>query len=230
MKRAIGLTACCGVLVSGLLLVSSRAIAAIEVPEQNPGLISLWTDSYPLDFQDMDPGESVYVRLDVALDDTDRGDLELEVRKDGDLATMAGGLEVEVERCDVDWANVPSGVTTSAPPTCAAGQSMLLWADSADDYDTSSPRWALGEITDTEPVHLMVRLALPSTTASSAILDRNASFGFGLFAEGETQVAALPSPRLALTGMDVLSLALIAIGAIGAGVIATRWRREEETA
>jgi hypothetical protein len=230
MKRALGLAACSAILVSGLLLVSTKAIAAIQVPEQNPGLLSIWTDSYPLEYQDMDPGESAYVRLNIDLDDTDRGDLELEVRKDGDLATMAGGLEVMVERCDVDWANVPSGVTSSPAPTCASGRTTLLWADSNDDYGATSPRWALGEITDTETVFLLVSLALPSSTPAAATLDRDASFGFGLFAEGTSVVAPITPTRLALTGLDVLSLALIAIGAIGAGVIATRSRRSEVAA
>ena len=65
MKRALGLAACSAILVSGLLLVSTKAIAAIQVPEQHPGLLSIWTDSYPLEYQDMDPGESAYVRLNI---------------------------------------------------------------------------------------------------------------------------------------------------------------------
>jgi len=222
--RVLALAACVGMLVSGLLLVSTKAIAAIQVPESNPGLLSLWTDSYPLEYHDMDPGESAYVRLNVQLDDTDRGDLTLEVRKFGDLATVAGGLELTVERCDVGWTSVPSGVTTTGAPSCAAGRTALLAAGAGDDFTVASPRWDLGEIDDTSTVFMLVTLALPSSTAPSVVDGLDASFGFGLFAEGEVAAAPISPSALAFTGLDALSLLLVAVGAIGAGFIVSRSR------
>lgn len=223
---AVALVACGGMLVSGLLLVSTRAIAAVQVPESYPGLLSLWTDSYPLEFHDMDPGEAAYARLNVELDDSDRGDLTLQVRKFGDLASTAGGLELGVERCDVPWTSVPSGVTTTGAPVCASGRTALLTADSADDYESASPTWSLGEITDASTVYMLVTLAIPSTTVPTTLDGMDAAFGFGLFAQGEQVAAPITPAALAFTGMDALSLLLVAIGAIGAGVVISRGRAQ----
>lgn len=225
--RVVAVAACGGMLVSGLLLVSTRAIAAVQVPEATPGLLSLWTDTYPLELHDLDPGESAYVRLDVTLNDTDRGDLTLEMRKFGDLATTTGGLEIDVERCAVPWTSVPSGVTTTGTPVCADGRTALLSASPSDDYQSDSPTWDLGMITDTGTVHMLVTLAIPSSTVQTTLDGMDAAFGFGLFAEGQ-EVAAVTTPAaLAFTGMDALSLLLVAVGAIGAGVIVSRTRDRE---
>jgi hypothetical protein len=226
-KRVVALIASLAILVSGLLLVSTRAMAAIQVPESNPGLLSLWTDSYPLEYHDMDPGESAYVRLNVQLDDTDRGELTLEVRKSGELATVDGGLELSVERCDVDWAAVPSGVTASGAPSCASGRTMLLAAGASDDFELASPTWSLGEIANTDTVFMLVRLALPSTTPATRVSGMSASFGFGLFAEGKAASRAIVSSGLAFTGVDVVSLLLVAVGAISAGAVASGRAREK---
>jgi hypothetical protein len=213
-------------LVSGLLLVSTRAIAAVQVPETTPGLLSLWTDSYPLEFHDLDPGESAHIRLNVQLDDTDRGDLTLEVRKFGDLATTAGGLELGVDRCAVPWTDVPSGVTSTGTPVCASGRTALLSADPSHDYESDSPTWQLGPITDDSTVYMLVTLAIPSTTAQADLNGMDAAFGFGLFAEGEAVAAPIAPAALAFTGMDALSLLLVAVGAIGAGVVVSRSRAQ----
>lgn len=222
--RAVALAACCGMLVSGLLLVSTKAIAAIQVPESNPGLLSLWTDSYPLEYHDMDPGESAYVRLNVQLDDTDRGELTLEVRKDGDLATVAGGLELTVERCDVGWTAVPSGVTSAGAPVCASGRTALLAAGAGDDFTVASPTWDLGEIASSSTVYMLVTLALPSSTPAADVSGLSANFGFGLFAEGRAIAAPITPAALAFTGVDALALLLVAVGAIGAGAVVSRSR------
>ena len=223
----MALIACGGMLVSGLLLVSTRAIAAVSIPESTPGLLSLWTDSYPLEYHDMDPGESVFVRLDVELDHADRGDLTLQVRKFGDLATTSGGLELHVERCAVPWTAVPSGVTATGAPVCASGRISLLSADPADDYQSVSPTWYLGEITNADTVFMLVTLAIPSTTVQASLDGMDAAFGFGLFAEGQEVAAPITPAALAFTGSDALSLLLIALGAIGAGIVVTRGRAKE---
>ena len=226
--RAAALVACGAMLVSGLLLVSTKAIAAVQIPEATPGLISLWTDTLPLEFPDMDPGDSAFIRLTVQLDDTDRGDLALEVRKFGDLATTEGGLELTVERCAVDWVDVPTGVVTSGDAVCPSGRSSLLSADPDDDFTTSSPRWDLGEIARNQDVFLLVTLALPDTLPATAFDGMDAAVGFGLFAQGVPVVAPLTPSSLAFTGMDALSLLLVAAGAIGTGVVVTRMRARRE--
>lgn len=222
--RSIALLACAGMLISGFLMISTKAIAVVLIPETTPGLLSLWTDSYPLQYHDLDPGEAAFIRLNVALDDTDRGDLTLEVRKDGDLATVPGGLRVTVERCAVGWTAVPSGVTDEGAPACAAGRSALLTAGSSNDFAADSPRWSLGEIQDERTVYLLVTLALPSSTPAASVDGLSARFGFGLFAQGRAVASPINSDELALTGVDVLALALVAVGAIGAGTILGRSR------
>jgi len=227
--RATALVACGAMLVSGLMLVSSKAIAAVLIPESAPGLISLWTDTYPLEFPDLDAGESAFVRLTVQLDHTDHGDLTLEVRKFGDMATTAGGLELSVERCAVEWTAVPTGVVASGDPVCASGRTTLLSAGPSDDFTTSSPRWDLGVITDEDAVFLLVTLALPDTLPAGSFDTMDAAFGFGLFAEGLPVAASVtPTGSLAFTGMDALSLLLVAAGAIGTGVVVTRMRARRE--
>jgi hypothetical protein len=229
MKRVLGLVACAALLATGLAMASSRAAAALQVPEDHPGLISLWTDSLPLEYDDIDPGESVYIRLDVQLAGADRGDLDLQLTKSGDLAGPDGALEIGVERCDVPWTSVPSGVTTAPPPSCASNQRSLVWVD-PDVVVVARAQWALGEVTSAQPAHLMVTLTVPSSALTAEVEDRWVDFAFGLFAEGVSVATPVTPTRLALTGMDVLSLALIAIGAIGAGIIVTRTRRSEVAA
>ena len=224
MTRVLGLIACTALLAAGLAMASARAAAALLVPESNPGLISLWTDSYPLEFDDLDPGESVYITLDVQLEGADRGDLELEVIRSGELAEMDGGLEIGVERCADPWTAVPTGITADPPPGCASNQRSLVWLD-PDDLVDSSTRWAVGPITSTETAHLLVTLTVPGSTALADVQGARASFAFGLFAQGVAVAAPMAAPRLALTGLDVLSLALIGVGAIGAGACASRSRR-----
>jgi hypothetical protein len=131
-----------------------------------------------------------------------------------------------VERCDEAWTAVPSGVTSTGAPVCAAGRTTLLSADAADDFAVASPTWSLGEIATTQTVFMLVRLALPSSTPAATVSGRSASFGFGLFAEGDTVLSEVSSPSLAFTGVDALSLALVAVGAIGTGLVVSRRRRE----
>lgn len=227
VMRSLALLGCGAVLISGLAMVSTKAIAAIQVPESNPGLLSLWTDSYPLEYHDMDPGESAYVRLNVQLDDTDRGALSLEVRRDGDLATVPGGLQIDLERCDLPWTAVPSGVTTDAGPVCSEGRTALLSTGAADTFSLSSPTWDLGEITNSSTVFLMVALTIPADTPPSRVDGLDASFGFGLFAEGVEVTTPITTTGLAFTGVDALAMLLVALGAIGAGIVVSRARSRE---
>lgn len=215
------------VLVAGLALTTSRASAMIKVPENTAGLLSIYTDSYPLHYTDMAPGEDAFVRLDIALADADAGDLSLQVRKSGDLATMAGGLEMTVERCEVDWTNVPMSVTSGVAPLCSTGATELLRVDETADFRIASPTWSVDELQNGRVDHLLVTLALPVTTSLAAVEGRSADFGFGLFASGLEDIAVVTPPSLAFTGFDALYLALVAVGTIGIG-IAVRLRRPLE--
>ena len=213
------------ILLVGLTLISTRAWADFKVPESNPGLLSLWTDSYPLHYSDMAPGDEAFVRLNVELDDIDRGDLSLEVRKDGDLATLAGGLVIDVARCAVPWTNVPTGLTQSASPDCTNGEDFLLAADPSDDYALDSPTWDLGEIEKDSTIYMLVTLALPDSTPAFRVEGLSADFGFGLFADGEDAALPITPTRLAFTGVDILSLVLVGVGALGVGVVFSVSRR-----
>ena len=228
VRSAVALIAFAAMLLAGLLLVSTRAWAEIQVPEQHPGLLSIWTDSLPLHYSDMAPGEETFVRLTVQLDDSNEGDLSLQLRKSGDLATVPGGLEIEIARCDVPWTNVPTGVTEGVTPACAPGAEPLLEATPGDDYSTASPTWDLDEIEQGTREFLLVRIGIPATTPVAVTEGLSADFGFGLFAEGADAPTIPVTPAaLAVTGLDVLALALIAVGAIGIGV-AVRLRRTRE--
>ena len=225
------------VLVVGLALTTSRASAMIKVPENTAGLLSIYTDSYPLHYTDMAPGEEAWVRLDVVLSDAQAGELSLEVRKSGELATMAGGLVVDVAHCDVAWTNVPMTVSNGISPVCETGGTLLFRADDSADYRISSPVWDVDELERDHVDHLLVRLGLPDSTPLASVEGLTADFVFGLFAEGLDDIAvvtpggATPSgltpSALALTGFDALYLALVAVGIIGIG-IAVRVRRSSD--
>lgn len=216
-------------LVLGLALTTSRASAMIKVPENTPGLLSIYTDSYPLHYSDMAPGEEAFVRLDVLLSDAEAGELSLKVRKSGDLATVNGGLEMEVQHCEDDWTNVPLSVTDGITPECDTGATILLQIDESEDYRIDSPVFDVDDLERNHVEHLLVTLAIPATTDLAAVEGLSADFGFGLFASGLddpriiTPGSVTPSV-LAFTGFDALYLALIAVGAIGIGV-AVRVRR-----
>jgi len=213
-------------LVSGLVMISGRAMALVEVPEQNPGILSIWTDDLDMDYTDMDPGEEAYIRLDVQLEDAEEGLLHLEVRKSGELATVTDGLELDVLRCDVPWTNVPSSVTFGVTPACADNPQVIMESTAADDYSVSSPFMNLNGIRRGTDIHLLARVGLPAAADPALVDDREAEFAFGLLSEGDELIdtAALPNSSavpaaLAVSGADVLALALFAGGAIGLGIL-----------
>jgi len=212
------------VLLLGLVLGSARAWAELKVPEATPGMLSIWTDSLPVHYSEMGPGDEAYVRLTLQLDDAPVGDLALQVRKSGALATVDGGLVIDVARCAVPWTGVPTGVTESADPECASGAEQLLAADSGDDFRIVSPTWDLDQIHSVSLVYMLVTLSLPESTALSRVEGLSADFGFGLFATSPAG-ALTPAPaRLVVTGTDALPLILIGVGALGIGTIAVARR------
>jgi hypothetical protein len=227
-RNALALVIFSATLTLGLLLVSTKAWADFPVPQSTPGLLSLWTNTYPVHYSGMAPGDEAYLRLDVELDDTDRGDLELDVRKGGALATVPDGLTMSVERCTAQWTNVPSGVTSGGTPFCSSGRVLLLEADPSADYSAVSPSWALGEIVHGTPVHLLVTLALPDSTPPQNVTGLSADFGIGLFASGDGGPGPVTPAVLASTGLDVFSLLLVAVGAMGVGIAVARSRAQKE--
>ena len=205
-------------LVAGLALTASRAAAMVPVPEDTPGHISVYTDSYPLRYTDMAPGEEAFVRLDVLLTDSSAGELNLQVRKSGDLATMPGGLEVQVAHCDEPWTNVPMTVTEGVLPLCSSGVTEVLDVNDSVNFSLDSPIWSVDELQRDTVDHLLVRLRIPTTTALASVEGRSAEFGFGLQASGLDDAIIITPEALALTGFDTLYLVLVAVGVIGVGV------------
>ena len=211
-------------LMSGLALTASRAAAMVPVPEDNPGLLSVYADSYPLHYTDMAPGEEAFVRLDVVLSDSSAGELSLQVRKSGELATMNGGLEMDVKHCDEPWTNVPLTVTEGVVPLCSSGSRVVLHADDSTDFALDSPTWNVDDLQRDTVDHLLVRLGIPLTTSLASVEGRSAEFAFGLTASGLEDPIMITPSGLALTGFDSLYLALVGAGIIGIG-IAVRIRR-----
>jgi hypothetical protein len=221
------------VMASGFTIAGASAWGAVLVPSSTPGLLSVWTTDYPIHYDDMEPGDQAFIALMVELDDTDAGDLSLQVRKDGELATMPGGLSIDIDRCDLPWNDVPGGISvaaTTASPTCDLGEARLLSATASDDFRDDSPTWDLGVISRTALIHLLVRVSIPDTTSLVDVEDRSATFAFGLFAEGEELIVPTAGgPGLAFTGIDAVAIAMIAGGAIGVGLVLVLVRRREVT-
>jgi len=220
--------AACGLLImAGGLLFSARAYAAFTpaVPTGN-GILRIDSDPYPAQLQAIAPGESTQLQLHVRLEGAPSGSLGMQLRGSGPLVDRAAGLNIAVASC-------PRAFEGEAPHlSCAAGGETVLAAAPLASVatSTSSSSWVLENIRREQARFLLVTLSMPPDAAQSgSIAGLAGNFGVGLYAAGDNVAApAAQGPVLANTGLSLAGPALIALGALGVGLVMRRMRREPE--
>jgi hypothetical protein len=239
-RRIALLVASCLMLTAGLSVYSARAYAAfVAVPGAQGTHISLQSDPQPVNFLDMSPGSVEHWQIDTALVDP-TSTLTLQFERGGDLVTNPRGLQVQVDRCDQAWTNV----TTT--PTCGSGEANVFGPAAASSISETTV-YDLDGLTNVHDKYLMVTLSIPDSPAAeadSSLMGLSATMGFGLTATGPDPVSSgSPSTptspptdpgtptssgspsSLAFTGVDVAGLLLLALGALGLGLVVTMTRK-----
>lgn len=217
------------VLAVGLSLFAARAVAVVEeFNAATPGGLSLVMEGVGEVSEDL--SAPIYWQVSAAMTGDRLGTLTLELRKDGPLSRNARGLVVTIDRCSERWE------PTDAAPSCGLEQQRVLVATPREDYSTSSPTFDLQGITDVRGKFLLVALTLDqgSNPDIAELLTLSATISIGLTAANDSPPIGEGAPtddrgHLALTGVDVLALTLVAVGALALGVTITAARRRRES-
>lgn len=232
-KRVGALVASCLVLAAGLTLFSTSAVAAFVAVGENglPGHLTLQSDPYPAQFLDMAPGSIEYWQIQTELVDPS-APLTMQFKRDGELVERPGtdGLVLQAQLCNQAWSNFPvaptcgSGLTNVFGPTPANSAAFGPLAANADAVPPGAPVYNLGTLTNAEDKFVLVTLSIPQTPQNQSdqtLMGLEASIGFGFTADG-TQTPAPPLPN---TGADITALLLLALGALGLGLVLRSARR-----
>lgn len=215
----------------GLALTTSRASAVLhELAETGePGLLSLRIDPQTPLWATLAPGDSMHWLIEASLEDAASGTLALETRSAGALPEISG-MTAEILAC--------TGAFDLAtdPPGCSGAIEVPLAVTPLTRLDHHDGRYDLIDLHRGDPRQILVTLAIPSSVSAEVIAGKTAHVGLGVHAAGEdpsiaAPVTAEPPPRagLAVTGADVLALALLAAGLTGLGTVALIRRRLSAT-
>jgi hypothetical protein len=228
------------VLTGGALLLGQAANAAlVDVPETgSPGRLVLSSDPTPAQFLELSPGDPSYWSVAARLDDADRAELSLELRKSGALVEHPRGLVMTVDRCDAPWEGLDAG--PGETPSCASGSAHVTTATPADDYVSSSPDFELRPLTAGSPEYLLITLSVEDSAAAMAddsLMGLLGEMGVGITAVTIDGIPVPPGPPdgggggggvLSNTGGDWLAagaFASMTSGALGLGVALLRLGR-----
>jgi hypothetical protein len=214
---------------AGLSAFSTSAFAAfVPVPTAQGPHLSLESDPQPAEFTDMSPGSVEHWQISAALVDP-TSTLTVEFSRAGSLITNPLGLWVEVDRCDQAWTDV------TATPVCGSGGVNVFGPVAANSVPDTSV-YDLAGLTNAHDKYLLVTLSIPDSPAAEAdtsLMGLTATMGFGLTATGADQTSpgnpssptgptSPGSPgdgSLAFTGVDIAGLLLLALGALGLGLV-----------
>lgn len=224
-------------IVAGLSLTSATAFAAFTPVTGAQGThLSLQSDPNPVEFLDMSPGSVEHWQIDAAVVDP-TATLTLQFARNGELITNPRGLHVEVDRCDQAWTDV------STTPVCGSGEATVFGPEAASAVSESTI-YDLAGITSAQDKFLLVTLSITDSAAAEAdqsLMGITANVGIGLTASGDTPTSpgspsnpSNPSGpgggSLAFTGVDILGLMLLALGALVVGLVLTGARKVRSAA
>jgi hypothetical protein len=233
--RCAGVIGSLVAIVGGLLLASGSAQAAWVTIVENglPGHLSLFSDPLPADLLELSPGAPVQWQIKADLEDA-YSPLTIQFEREGNLVDRPDGLWIQVRACETEWTNFPSS------PQCASAETVLAptAANSPSlghpgTADSSTPSYSAGALRHGVGKYLLVTLSLPDTPqarADSSLMGLTATVGIGLTVLGDQEDPGTRShpAGLADTGADALGTVLIALGAVGLGVV-FRSRRGRRT-
>jgi hypothetical protein len=232
-RRIAALSVAGLLMATGLSLTSATAYAAFTpVPGAQGTHLTLQSDPNPVEFMDMSPGSVEHWQIDAAVVDP-TATLTLQFARAGDLITNPRGLHIEVDRCDQAWTDV------ATTPVCGSGEANVFGPAAASAISESTI-YDLAGITQAQDKYLLVTLSIPDSAAAEAdtsLMGITATAGFGLTATGSTSTSpgSPSSPTspgspsgggsLAFTGVDILGMLLLALGALILGLVITGARK-----
>jgi hypothetical protein len=191
-SRWLGVLTIGALMCGGIGILSTTAAAATvwhPAPETGaPGGLTLDTDRSRLHIPDLAPGQPAFWQVHTRVDRNGTVQLDLDVRKDGDLVTHPQGLQIAVTACDEEWQEMHSTPQCAAPhpivhssPTSPAGNTALTVPHPRADGET----------------FLLVEFSLPDTAAAASdesLMGLTATVGIGV-----TATTDIGSPRGELT-------------------------------
>lgn len=210
----------------GAALTATRAAAVFQMITETgrPGFLVLAVDSETPLWATLAPGDSMHWLVQASLHDAHRSALavELAVR---DAIPDAGGLLAEVKSCDGTYD------LSSATPVCQGIEDTVLPESAVATLAPQADPHVLAELHQYAPREFLVTLTLPTHAQMQDTETQLARVGLGVHASGEGPDRHTPNPlpqpptSLAVTGADVLSLALLAVGLAGVAGGTLLWRR-----
>jgi len=224
-------------LVGGLSLIGARATAAVVGASDTgmPGMLTL-SSGWSAAFLDVAPGEPAHWIIQAEIADAEWATLAVEIRSGGELADLDRGVLLQVDRCDDAWVAAATAPARTAP-TCASGSVPVLAPTALREFRGSTERMDLPDITAAAGEHLLLTASVdPADSGDERIMGRSGTVAVGLHAqsgdpaEAPVSVSVVGPPAggtggfagiLPRTGnaLDVLSLALVAVGALGLGLL-----------
>lgn len=227
---AKSLPAAVAVLLLPCLMIPSPAVAQTSNTEENPltvvntthGPLSLEVSPYPLEFNDLTPGDSVGWTVTPKLQDGLSGPLTLQIISDGPLATDDDGARLTLWRCSEPWVQ----------DRCASGAVLLV--DSPLNRIDPEREHDLGSLSPEQDAYFRATFTLPATLPDH-LQDSTATFGLGFTALGDAENVSTEPPTSFDRSLPLPSTGtagLLAVGGLGlllavAGIV-LRFRKQEE--
>lgn len=219
------------VLLLSSLMIPSPAMAQAAESEEHAqavinsthGPLSLEVSPYPLQFEDLTPGDSVAWTVTPKLRDDLSGPLSLQIISDGPLANNDAGAHLTLRRCSEPWVQ----------EQCASG--AVLVVDSPFSRIDPAQVHNLGILSPEQGGYFRATLAMPANLPDH-LQDSTATFGLGFTALGDAEhvtneppTSVYPSVQLPSTG----TAGLLGLGGFGlllavAGIV-MRFRKQEGT-
>jgi hypothetical protein len=150
----------------------------------------------------------------------------MQLRGDGQLVTRANGLRIAVDTCTSRFQ------MREGSAVCRTGATKVLASAPLSDVATrtSSSSWRLNDIVHGDPRFLLVTLSLPADAELAGSVDGlSGTFAIGLYAAGDDAPDSLTHAPLAETGLNLIGPVLMALGALGLGLVVRSRRRTEVT-
>lgn len=225
-------------LALGVLSFGLQAYATFHSAGSDPvdGDLRVTAAPQPTEFFDLAPGDRRYWSIHATLDDAERGTFSLRLFGAGELIEHPRhGLTIAVEACD----GVLTGSDPAVRPACS-GDVETIVADQAlaplsvDGDLAGGEVWDLPDILQGTDRSFLVTIGIPAAGSDDRTLQGlRGNIGVGLYAAGDHDETPVPSPppdagSLPDAGGPALALALIALGAVGLGLILTHGRRGGE--
>lgn len=200
----------------GSLVVAAQA-GAVPIPGTGGRHLSVEAESYPAQWNEVSPGDSVDWQFWTVLSGQAEASLSIQVASSGDLVARGDGLHLLLRQCAVPWIEDTSASALPARCMGAAG-STIVDAPLADiPAETVYP---VGEMRRGSGPYFLATLSIPATmtiTQQQSAQGWEGHFAFGLTAAGET--ATLDSDGgLAFTGADPSGFVLGGVGLLFGGI------------